>query len=55
MYIPLNPPSKVHTFSFTQTQGFAREPRRLLMVIAYFVISWLFLYFLYRKKIFLKV
>lgn len=28
MYIPLNPPSKVHTFSFTQTQGFAREPRK---------------------------
>ena len=26
MYIPLNPPSKVHTFSSTQTQGFAREP-----------------------------
>ena len=29
MYIPLNPTPKVHTFSFTQTQGFAREPKSL--------------------------
>ncbi len=27
MYIPLNPPSKAHTFSATQTQGFAHEPQ----------------------------
>ena len=30
MYIPLNPTPKVHTFSSTQTQGFAREPNCLL-------------------------
>ena len=50
------PFGSVNKFFFNGLAGLCPEPvGKVILAVGYFALCWLFLWFLYRKKIFLKV